>query len=212
MNIGANVASVPVISPQIYGLILTSSRLAEAILPEGMLTSPYAVLEYDATLTLDDPKGKVATFRRRQRIQFRQDGVRAIMDHAWGEGIVLTHYQNSAGPVEDSFRDAGKRHLVIGLKHAMKRGEELQFRVERKAMESFTKSDCVVETTIDHPIHRLSRAIIFPKGRPVQMAVFDDGKTKARLPIFNRADGRSMVGFELSSPRANTVYSIRWRW
>ena len=201
-----------VVSPRIFELILTSPRLADAVMPGGADSSPYEVLDYDATLTLDDVWGRVATFRRQQRVRFLQDGVAAIMDHAWGAGIILTSYHHSAGAIEDSFRDEGKRHLVIGLKRAMKRGEELQFRVERRAMESFTTENGVLETTIDHPIRRLSRAVIFPKHRPVQMASYDDGTMQARLPIFNRPDGRTMVGFALSTPRPNTIYTIRWRW
>ena len=201
-----------VVSPRLNALILSSPQLAGAILPEGSVSSPYEILDYDATLTLNDRKGRVATFHRTQRIRFLQNGVSAIMDHAWGEGIVLTHYRHSAGQVEDSFRDEGKRHLVIGLKRGMQRGEEFQFEVERKTMESFTKPDGVLETTIDHPIQRLSRAIVFPKSRPAQVAVFDDGLTEARLPIVALTDGRTMVGFELSDPQPDTPYIIRWRW
>ena len=42
--------SASVVSPNIYSLIATSPRLRRMLLPEGILASPYEVLDYDATL------------------------------------------------------------------------------------------------------------------------------------------------------------------
>ena len=42
--------------------------------------------EDDITLTLHDGKGLHATLERRERIRFLQEGVSAILDHAWGDG------------------------------------------------------------------------------------------------------------------------------
>jgi hypothetical protein len=66
---------VPVVSPRVYALILGSPRLRKMLLPGGLLTSPYEVLDYAATLTLHDARGMYATFARRQRIRFLQNGV-----------------------------------------------------------------------------------------------------------------------------------------
>src|SRR5450830_831649 len=123
-----------IVSPRIYALILTSPRLRKILLPGGLLTSPYEILDYQATLFLHDPKGIKATFQRTERIRFLQDGVAGIMDHFWGDGVALTSYRNDAGVLADSFRDEGHRHLVIGLDRPMGRGEELGFQVARTAM------------------------------------------------------------------------------
>src|SRR4051794_35669641 len=103
---------MPVVSARAYALMLTSRNLASRLLPEGLFSSPYEVLDYDAQLTLHDARGAWATFWRRQRVRFLQDGVSAILDHAWGAGVVATHYDNSAGSLDDSFVDEGRRHLV----------------------------------------------------------------------------------------------------
>ena len=201
-----------VVSPRLWAHILSSPELAGTIVPEGPGSSPYEVLDYDATLILEDVNGKIATFRRLQRIRFLQRGVSAIMDHAWGEGIVLTHYRNSAGPIADSLRDEGRRHLIIDLRRVMERGEEIAFCVERKAMESFLNADGLMETRVDHPIHRLRRSIVFPKARPVQAALLDDGSTVTELPLLTLANGRTMVQFDLQTPVADRSYTVRWRW
>lgn len=201
------------VSPNLYGLILSSAYLREALTPEGLAISPYEILDYDATLVLHDARGAKATFRRKQNIRFLQNGVSAILDHAWGDGILLTNYHNTAGTLEDSFRDQGKRHLVIALKRrGTRRGDTLAFEVEREVMETFLDQHGWVETTVDHPVHQLRRRVIFPKSRPVQRAMIHHGGRCTALPIRQLPDGRTAVGFKLPAPLAHTPYTIRWIW
>src|SRR5438094_175504 len=110
------VATAEVVSPQAYGVILSSRHLQPMLLPQGLITSPYEVLDYNATLVLHDRRGARATFQRQQKIRFLQHGVSGILDHAWGEGILLSNYRHTAGTLEDTFKDHGRRHLVVGLK------------------------------------------------------------------------------------------------
>src|SRR5205085_11087748 len=102
-------------------LILSSPRLRKLLLPGGLIRSPYQVLDYQGTLILRDKKGTVASFERRQVVQFQQDGVGAILDHFWGTGVGLTQYTTTAGVLKESFRDQGKRHLLIALARKMAR-------------------------------------------------------------------------------------------
>lgn len=201
-----------IVSPNIYGLILSSPHLREKILPEGIRVSPYEVLNYDGSLVLHDKRGTRATFKRRQRIRFLQDGVSAIMDHAWGDGIILTNYRHSGGVLADSFKDQGVRHLVVDLKRPMKRGEILDFEVEREAMEMFGASDGWVETRIDHPISKLSQRIVFPKGRPAHQVGLDDPDQALPLTARQLPDGSTEMIVGLREPAENTPYVIRWRW
>ncbi|MCL5736267.1 MAG: hypothetical protein M1274_11875, partial [Actinobacteria bacterium] len=127
------------VSARIYALILTSPRLKKTLLPEGLITNPYEVLNNQNTLRLEDVKGMIATFQRTQEVRFLQDGVAGFLDHFWGDGVPLTSYRNEAGRLEDSFKDEGRRHVVIGLKRPMARGETLKFDVVRRAMAEFTK-------------------------------------------------------------------------
>jgi hypothetical protein len=52
---------------------------------EGM----YEILDYDSALELIDPKGKIAIFKRRQKVKFLQDNIIAFQDHAWGDGEIF---------------------------------------------------------------------------------------------------------------------------
>jgi len=201
-----------VISPAIYGLILTSPQLQQMLLPEGLVMSPYEILDYDATLTLHDERGTRATFQRMQKIRFLQDGVAGLLDHAWGDGVLVTNYRHNVGRLEDSFKDQGRRHLVVELPRSMHRGEDLTFQVEREVMEMFRADEGWVETIIDHPIRELQRTVVFPKSRPVQQAVLERGDQEVYLPIRLLPDGRSLVQVNVLHPQAHRAYKIRWTW
>ena len=204
--------SQPVVSPSIYALILTSPGLCQAILPEGLIKSPYEILDYRTNLIIHDPKGTKATFKRTQHIRFLQDGVSAILDHAWGDGVLLTGYHNSAGVLMGSFKDQGKRHLVIGLKHPMRKGEELTFEVTREVMEGFLKPQECLETTIDHPVRHMSCGVVFPRQRPCQHAAASYEGRKIALPVVQLAEGKTILSLKMAQPRSDTPYKINWSW
>lgn len=207
-----NIESSNVVSSEIYGFILSSDRLQRAILPDGLISSPYEILDYRVSLTLHDSAGAHATFERTQRIRFLQDGVSAILDHAWGDGVLLTHYNNTAGTLEDSFKDQGKRHLVIALKRAMGKGETLDFDVTRTSMVGFTQPEEWQETTIDHPINHLSCRTVFPKERPCREATLHCDGFQVPLPVLQQPDGRTFVRCEVLRPKSHLPYTVRWSW
>jgi hypothetical protein len=202
----------PILSVRAYAWLLGDPWLRRAIIPGGLLHTPYEVLNYQSVLVLQNPEGTRATFRRRQQVRFVQDGVSAILDHAWGDGVVLTQYVNDAGRLEGSFDDGGRHHIVVGLKRRRHRGDVLGFRVQRDAMVGFTQEHEWLETTIDHPIARLQPSVVFPKDRPCRSAVLQVGRRHTPLPVLRRGDGRTVVRVEIPCPCANVPYTIRWRW
>jgi hypothetical protein len=203
---------IDVVSPKVYGLILASESLRSRLLPEGPIGSPYEILDYRATLVLDGPDGHRATFHRTQQVCFLQNGVSAILDHFWGDGVQLVDYRNTAGPIGDSFKDQGRRHLVIDLEHAMGRGEVLTFNVERTALVGFTADEEWLEMTIDHPIRRLTRTIVFPHDRPCRSASLVVGEQVSPLEVKRTRDGRSLLQVRISNPKSDTPYTIHWSW
>jgi hypothetical protein len=48
----------------------------------------YEVLEYEATLELEDQGGKRATFKKREKVRYLQDNIIAYQDQAWGDGEI----------------------------------------------------------------------------------------------------------------------------
>src|SRR3954451_20995355 len=104
-----------VVSPKAYGHILASGSLGKQILPEGWRISPYEIFGYHGTLTLTDGEGRQAILRRTQQIRFLQEGVSAILDHFWGDGVPLIDYRHTGGQLVDSFKDGDRHHPAVNL-------------------------------------------------------------------------------------------------
>jgi hypothetical protein len=201
-----------IVSARAYARLLSDPWLRRAVIPGGLLSTPYEVLSYQSVLTLHNTEGTRATFVRRQDVRFLHDGVAAILDHAWGDGVLMTDYANDAGRLEGSYNDAGRRHLVVALRRRMSRGEILAFNVRREAKVGFTQHEEWLETTIDHPIAELRPRIVFPKERPCRRAVLEAGTRRVSLPVCRRRGGQTMVQAAIPHPRANVPYMIRWSW
>lgn len=193
-------------------MILSSRRLRRAILPEGSGSAPYEVLECDTQLSLEDERGAMASFDRRQVVRFTQDGVSAILDYAWGDGVFVACYHNTAGRLLTTVVDRARKHLIVGLRQTMARDDVFQFDVGRTVIGGFRGDREWVETVVANPVRRLRRRIVFPKGRPCQSAVLEYDGTARQLAPRRLADGRTLVGFTLRHAQANLPYIVRWNW
>jgi hypothetical protein len=212
MHDPADLEPTELVSAAVYARILRTPRLRALLLPEGLLPSPYAVLRFEATLILHDPLGLRATFLRTQTVRFLQDGVAAILDHYWGDGIPFTDYQTDAGALLGTLRDGRRRHLVLSLGQRTRRGETRTFRVHRRAMAMFLAGEEWLETVVDHPVQELRQTNVFPRARTCRLAVLDGAGEVAVLPIREDEQGRSVVAVTVHAPVAHTVYTIRWAW
>ncbi len=201
-----------VVSARITALILGSPRLRQQLLPEGPLISPYEILDYRSILVLKDQKGAEAVFQRTQRVRFLQDGVEAILDSFWGDGVLLTAYRHSAGAIADSFKDEGRRHLVIALPRRMRRGEVLTFTVSRTVMEGFTGRHQLLETVIDHPLGRLDIAIRAPQTRRFEQVEMQVGTGPKAIFVASAPPGGTLARIYIPRARSHTRYALRWRW
>jgi len=194
-----------------YDLLVSSDRLRMALLPDGLFTSPYEVLDYQATLVLHDAKGRKATFSRKQDIRFLHSGVSAILEHVWGDGLMLD-YSNDAGPVVDSIRDGKYRHMVVDLVHPVTKGSRLQFATHRTDLSMFVKDQESWEIVIDHPVRRFSQLIVFPPDRPCLEATLQDGEHTRNMDVSQLPEGRTSLLCEIPRARMNTPYTLRWNW
>jgi hypothetical protein len=204
--------TIEIISPRGYTWLLGDPWLRRAVIPGGLLTSPYEILDYRSILMLHDPEGMRATFMREQAVRFLHDGVTAILDHAYGHGVLASDYEHSAGRLDGSYKDEAWRHFVIALRHKMRRGDVLQFRVRRQAKAGFLKSEGWLETTLDHRIASLRPSIVFPKDRPCRRAALEVAGRRLRLPIVRRKDAGTVVHVTIPHPLPFVRYTIRWRW
>lgn len=205
-------APSPFLSASLLARLRSTDRLDKRLAPEGFGHSPYRVMSYRSIVSFDSPAGQYAFVRRMQQVQFLQDGVTAVLDHVWGDGVPVAHYDHSAGQLEGSFVDRGVRHLLIGLKRRARRGEVRTFDVERLAIAGFTAPEEWLETIIDHPAEHLSREVVFPIERPCQRAVLHAGSQRMTLPVRRDRAGRTRIRFTVYRPVESLSYCLRWRW
>ena len=118
------------------------SRLAQ----EGM----YEILDYDSVLELQDPQGKVAVFKRRQKVKFLQDNIIAYQDYAWGDGNILADYKCSPGVPLDQYQDGFRYNILISLRETKNRGDVVDFNIERTVPGGFTRPNEWRQVMVEH--------------------------------------------------------------
>ncbi|MCA9904379.1 MAG: hypothetical protein KC547_11015 [Anaerolineae bacterium] len=177
----------------------------------------YEVLDYDAQLTLNDSKGKLATFTKRQRVRFLQHNVIAYQDQAWGDGEIFADYRCAPGIAVDRYREGHKFRVLISLRETKNRNDVEDFYIERVVKGGFSKTTEDFQIEIDHPTHNLSMAIIFPRKRPPrQVKLIEqhaqrthelDSEQIQQLP-----DRRWQVRWESHRLKLYEAYILRWEW
>lgn len=200
---------IPVVY-EIYG------QLAKFILKnshEGI----YEMLEYDSILELADPRGEVATFRKRQRVRFLQDHVIAFQDHIWGDGEVLADYKCSPGVAVDHYKDGDRWNVLISLRATKSSGDIEDFHIQRRVVNALSKNEEWWQFEMYHQTRRLKFSIIFPRTRHCRSAMLIE-RNRNRTQILDSEyfsklpDGRQVLTWEKEQPIRFETYTIKWRW
>jgi hypothetical protein len=112
-------------------------------------------LEYEATLELEDPGGKRATFKKREKVRYLQDNVIAYQDQAWGDGEILVDYRCAPGTPVDRYRSGHKTHVLISRREIKNKGDVDEFNVEWGVRQGFLKRTGHWETHVTHRTRHL---------------------------------------------------------
>ena len=177
----------------------------------------YEILEYNSTLDLVDPKGKVAFFRRRQKVKFLQNNIMVFQDHAWGDGEIFADYKCSPGVVVDRYKEGDRWNILISLRETKSRGDITDFFIERTVKNGFLQANEWWQVEVWYKTQRLTLSLIFPKGRHCQRALLqtrsDNRSTILDQPQFHLLpDGRQLLRWEAINPAQAEVYTLRWQW
>lgn len=181
------------------------------------LPGMYEVLDYSAQLQLKDNKGRVAVYRKRQKVRFLQNDVIAFQDQAWGDGEIFSDYQCSPGIEVDRYPHGNRYYILISLRETKHRDDELTFHIKRKIKDGFTEETESFQTEIDHRTRQLKLSVVFPKSRlPTSVKLFEknskrsitlDSEYRQILP-----DGEHEYTWETKKARLYEAYIIRWQW
>lgn len=203
---------VPFLSARARGILFGSTELRQLIAPEDPGRTPYEILEYDATLHLREASGFFVRMMRRQKVRFLQEGVAGLLDHAWGDGFVLSIYDNDAGPLAGAIWDEGRWHLAHRLPRPMHAGETFEFNVERSVLAGFMGRSEWLETILDHPSRSYRQRILFPAERPCRGAQLVYGDKTEPLSIRPLASGQTELRFRVTRPKVNRSVTVHWTW
>ena len=189
------------------------SRLRDKARYHGM----YEILDYDATLEIQDSKGKKAVLTRREVIRFLQDNVVAVHDHTWGDGQLFAKYQCQPGVPVDFYEDGSKHNVLISLRETKDRGDIVELWIERVVRDALLKKQEWFETEIDHLMRTLKLSIIFPRKRPCRRATLSQrsiGKTTllAQNHFALLPDGKQKLTWGAKHPKLHDRYTIKWTW
>ena len=188
--------------------LLIKRRLSEGL---------YEILDYDLTLDLGDRKGRRAVFRRRQKVRFLHDHVIAYQDEAWGDGDVVADYHCSPGVPVDIFQVGSRHQILISLRQTKNRGDVVEFHIERKVRNGFTKEKEWLEVETRYPTRRLHITILFPTGRPCQKAWIVSRRSDRVVNLssnrFSRTSaGRQVLSWDKMRPAQGEAYTLCWTW
>lgn len=177
----------------------------------------YEVLDYESTLTLHDPKGKLTTFSKVKKVRYLQDNIIAFQDYAWGDGKILLDYRTSRGMPVDRYRSGYKTHILISLREVRNKGDEDEFSIQWNIRQGFLTKDGYWSTDVSQRTHHIKMNVIFPKSRPFQRIMLEESNRKRTVELGNEfrrqlPDGRWQVSWETDRPKLYEIYVLRWIW
>jgi hypothetical protein len=180
---------------------------------EGM----YEVLEYESLLDLQDARGEVSVFHKRQKVRFRQNNIIAFQDQAWGDGDIFAQYKCSPGYPVDRYREGHRYRILISLRQAKRRGDIEEFRIERTVRHGFKNTTETFQTEVDHKTRSLSCGITFPLDRPPKSVNLIKQNLQRSTPVgpddwSTLPDGRIQVTWKTRNPHIFEKYVLRWEW
>ncbi len=199
------------------GLVVETWKLGQKILRGFVEEGIYEVLDYEVTLELKNDTGSRATFKKRRRVRYLQNGIIAYTDYAWGDGKILLDYKCNPGVAVDRYRSGYKTYILLSLQEVKNRGDEDEFNIQWKIHDGFLKPDGFWDTDITHRTRLVKINVIFPTSRPPQRFMMVENNTGKSIPLGSEAkrqlpDGRWQVSWEKEKPRLYEHYLFKWWW
>ena len=176
----------------------------------------YEVLDYESTLELKDPKGKDATFKKREEVRYLQNNVIAYQDQAWGDGEILLNYHCTPRIPVDRYRSGYKTYILISRREVKDKGDVDEFNIEWDMCGGFLRRAEQWETHVTHRTKDLKINVVFPRSRPPRHTVLIEGNRQRSHDLGKRGqvlpDGRRRVSWETRHPCLYENYLLQWEW
>lgn len=210
-------ALTPLLASDWVSILIKAWKVLAKSLGQEVYPGMYEILDYDSVLELKDAGGKVAVFKRREKVKFLQDNVIAYQDQAWGDGELFAEYKCSPGVPVDRYRLGFKHLVLISLRETKDRGDVVELNIERKVTDGFTKREEWLQTELNYKTRKVRIAVVFPRNRPCRRALMVE-RTKNRTTELDRSHfatlpkGRQMLAWEASNPPIHELFTLKWEW
>jgi hypothetical protein len=169
---------------------------------------PFETIKFSGRVEILDREGRVARFRRRQRIRFLEDGVSVFFDRIWGEGVLLAGYQTSSLRIIDAIPSRKGYVIALALPRPFSRGEVLDIETERRIVGAFVYDWGYWDSAMAVPTELLAIDVRTPAGLNMRRP---DIVAPAHGQMDATASHRHLT-FRVSKPALDIPYKLRWNW
>lgn len=184
---------------------------------ERQFHATYKTLYHHVSIEMMDKRGKKAVYTKRQKLEFLQNGVFAVLDQAFGDGEIFAKYKCSPGTPVDKYREGLRWKILIALRGTRNRGDQEDLFIERTIHDGFLSTSEYWETFIDHPTQELTITGIFPQSRLPKQVVVIEEQTKRIHKLSNEhmtilPHGKVQYHWQRMKPRLFDGYILQWQW
>lgn len=169
---------------------------------------PYKTIKFSGQLEMLDQEGRVAVFRRQQRIRFLEDGVGIFFDRVWGSGVLFAGYSAASLRILEPIRTKDGYVLPLALPRMYARGETFDIVTTRRIVGAFIEEASYWDSAMSAPTDLLTIKVIGHRSRPFrhpELIVPQEGDMDATT-------SRNMFNFRVKHPATNIPYKLVWSW
>lgn len=169
---------------------------------------PFETIKFSGRVEIIDHRGRVARFRRRQRIRFLEDGVTVFFDRIWGEGVILAGYNAGQMKMIEAIPTRKGYVIALALPRAFNRGEQFDIETERRIVGAFIYDWGYWDSAMGAPTDLLTIDVRTPVGMDMR---HPDIIAPARGDMDASASRRHLT-FRVNKPALDIPYKLRWDW
>jgi hypothetical protein len=168
----------------------------------------YETISFHGRLEILDKEGRVAIFRRRQRIRFLEDGVAEFIDRVWGDGVLFAGYEARSMSLVEAIPTRKGYAVLLGLPRAFARGETFDVVTERRIVGAFIDHQAYWDSAMAAPTGSLTIEVRAPAGRSLARPEIV-APARGRMDLRQR---RRSLKFQVKQPALQIPYKLEWSW
>jgi hypothetical protein len=168
----------------------------------------YENLSYKAELEIRDPAGRIAVFRRSQRVRVLSDGLPFYVDRMWGDGVIMDSYVVTGALLHDAVRLRNGLGVFLKFPRWLHRGDVFEFSTSRRIVGVFTDEHSYWDLAMGAPTRLLTLKVSAPPGLVVRKPEVSAPRISG-ITAIERPHG---VDLQVRDVQLDAPYRIEWDW